>query len=159
MKDTELVFPNDIICFQILVQQQELLVPCHLLCALEMGVLLFQRGAELWSAQCPLLLTSTVLWPLHIYGQALFWLFLFLLFFPCFFGGFWFGFFFFRVMENVLSCCTVGEETVFSFLLEELLAQVNPPLSWVFCGNTTGSYLHITCFVCLFLEVVLIWAS
>lgn len=32
-------------------------------------------------------------------------------------------------MENVLNCCTFGEETVCSFLLEELLAQVNPLLA------------------------------
>lgn len=138
MKHIEVVFSSDIICFQILVQQQELLVPCHLLCALEMGTLLFQLEAELWSAQSPLLLTTPVLWLVHIYCEALFWSISFS-FLSCLFGGFWFGFFFFWVMENVLNCCTFGEETVFSFLLEELLAQVNPLLA----GHSVATQLPV----------------
>lgn len=42
-------------------------------------------------------------------------------------------------MENVLNCCPSGEETVFSFLLEELVAQVNPLLA----GHSVATQLAV----------------
>lgn len=59
--------------------------------------------------------------------------------------------FFFWLMENVLNCCTFGEETVF-FSPWRAASSSEPPLSWAFCGNTTASYLCIACFVGVFLE-------
>lgn len=152
MKHIEVVFSSDIICFQILVQQQELLVPCHLLCALEMGTLLFQLEAELWSAQSPLLLTTTVLWLVHIYCEALF-LSISFSFLSCLFGDFWFGFFFLLSNGKCPQLLHLWWRDCVFFSPRRAASSSEPPLSWAFCGNTTASYLHIACLVGVSLEL------
>lgn len=152
VKHIELVFSNDIICFQVLVQQQELLVPCHLLCALEMGTLLFQLEAELWSAQSPLLLTTTVLWLVHIYCQALF-LSIAFPFFPICLVGFGFVFFFLLSNGKCPQLLHLWWRDCVFFSPWRAASSSEPPLGWAFCGNTTANYLHIACFVGVSLEL------